>query len=118
MNLSVPRGGSVSPSRPASGAAPWQIGPRHSQDAPHLRREQLAADAVEVRQREEAEGPREVLGEAAIPDLGKSPQALHDVERMLATGPGPRPGPINRPPPRGERALDRKSTRLNSSHRP
>jgi hypothetical protein len=49
---------------------------RDSQDAPRLWRQQLAADHVQVRQREQAEGPRQILGEAAVADLGEAPQPL------------------------------------------
>src|SRR5262245_47361075 len=51
---------------------------RDLENAPRLR-QQLAADEVEIRQREETEGARQVLGEAAIADLGEAPQPLHDV---------------------------------------
>src|SRR6516165_1645143 len=88
------------PSRPARFAGPVRWCSRRSQDAPHLRRQQLATDQVEVRQGKQAEGPRQILGEAAIPDLGEAPQALDHVEGVLAARPGPRPRPIDGPPPR------------------
>jgi hypothetical protein len=52
---------SATPLRLTSSAGPVSLSAQDSQDAPRLRRQQLAADQVEVRQREEAEGPRQVL---------------------------------------------------------
>src|SRR5262244_1212509 len=89
---------SATPSRPASSVRPVPLSTQDSQDAPRLRRQQLAADQVEVRQREEAEGPRQVLGDPAVAHLGEPPQALDHVEWVLAAGPGARPRPIDRPP--------------------
>src|SRR5262249_4195829 len=97
----------ASPSRPARSMGPVRLFARDSQDAPRLGRQQLAADQVEIRQREETEGARQVLGEAAVADLAEAPQALHDVERVLATRPGPRPGAIDGPPPRAQRFVGR-----------
>src|SRR5262249_20346440 len=91
-----------SPSRSASSAGSVRRSARDSQDAPRLRRPQLAADQVEIGQREETKGARQVLGEAAIADLAEAPQALDDMEHVLAAGPGPRPRPIDRPPPRAQ----------------
>jgi len=56
----------------------------------------LAADEVEIGEREQAEGgARQVLGDAAVADLGKPPTAASPhVERVLAAGPGPRPAPV------------------------
>src|SRR5262245_12342391 len=95
------------PSRPARVAGPVRWCSRRSQDAPRLRRQQLATDQVEVRQREETEGARQVLGEAAIADLGEAPQPLHDVEWVLPARPSPRPGAIDRPPARTQRLVRR-----------
>jgi len=81
-------------SPPARLVMPGRFDRRDSPGAPRLRWQQLAADQVEVCQREEAEGARPVLGDAAIPDLREAPQTLHHVERVLAAGPGPRPRPI------------------------
>src|SRR5215469_15734089 len=66
----------ASPSQPARSAGSVQLSPRDSQDAPRLRRQQLAADQGEVRQREEAAGARQVLGDTAVPHLGEAPQRL------------------------------------------
>src|ERR1043166_923704 len=65
-----------------------------SQDAPRLRREQVTADEIQVRQGEERPGSSEILGEAAIADLREAPEALHDVEGVLPTLPRPPPGPV------------------------
>ena len=59
---------------------------RDLQDAPRLWRQQLAADQVEVRQREQAEGARQVLRHAPVAYLGEAPQPLDHMERMLAAG--------------------------------
>ena len=98
MNSRRSKQESASSSRPASRVGSKPVGVRGSQGAPRCWRQQLAADQVEVGQREEAEGARQVLGNAAIPDLGKPPQPLDDVERVLAAGAGPRPRPIDRAP--------------------
>src|SRR4029450_11284878 len=91
MNKGLSMRESSSSSQPARPTAPLPFDLRDSQDAPRLWWQQLAAHQVEVGQREEAEGARQVLGDAAIPDLGESPQALHHVERVLAAGAGSRP---------------------------
>src|SRR5262245_15087204 len=97
----------ASSSRPARCAGPVPLSARDSENAPRLRRQQLAADQVEIRQREETEGARQVLGEASIADLGEAPQPLHDVEWVLPARPSPRPGAIDRPPARTQRLVRR-----------
>src|SRR5215472_10025415 len=97
----------ASPTHPARAAGSVRPCSRDSQDAPRLRRQQLAADQVEVRQREEAEGARQILGETPVAHLGEAPQALDHVERMLTARPGPRPGAINGPPPSAQRFVRR-----------
>src|SRR5882672_1306129 len=103
MNLRLSRRRSTSSSRSVSPAGPGSLGSRYSQDAPRRWRQQLAADEVEIGEREQAEGARQVLGDAAIADLGKPPQPLHHVEGVLAAGPGPRPRPIDGAPARAQR---------------
>src|SRR5262245_26857263 len=88
----------ASPSRPARVAGSVRLSAWDSQDVPRLRRQQLAADQVEVRQCEEAQGARQILGDPAVAHLGEAPQPLHHVERVLAASPGPRPGPIDGSP--------------------
>src|SRR5258705_11455765 len=105
MNLRLSRRRSTSSSRSASPAGPGSLGSRYSPDAPCRWRQQLAADEVEIGEREQAEGARQVLGDAAIADLGKPPQPLHHVERVLAAVPGPRPGPNDLAPTRGKMAV-------------
>src|SRR5262245_10994174 len=39
--------------------------------------------------------PTYLLGQATVANLGEAPQALDDVERVLAARPGPRPGAID-----------------------
>src|SRR5215469_9926201 len=95
----------ASPSCPARAAASLRLSSRDSQDVPRLRRQQLAADEVEVRQGEKAEGARQILGDPAVAHLGEAPQPLHHVERVLAARPGPRPGPIDGSPPRAQRLV-------------
>src|SRR5262245_44721021 len=68
-----------------------------SQDAPRLGGQELAAHHVEVRQGKHRPGAREVLREPAVADLREAPEPLHDVERVFAAGPGPRPRPIDGP---------------------
>src|SRR5215470_3520892 len=96
---------SAAPSRPASSAGPVPLSTQDSQDTPRLRRQQLAADQVEVRQREEAESARQVLSGPAVTHLGEAPQALDHVERVLTARPGARPHPIDRPPMCGQRLV-------------
>src|SRR5262249_45676970 len=96
---------SATSSPPASSAGPVPLCTQDSQDAPRLRRQQLAADLEEVAQREEPQAPRQVLGEAAVADLGEAPQPLDDMEWVLATRPGPRPRPIDRAPACGQRLV-------------
>jgi hypothetical protein len=83
---------------PAGAAARWTVGRWASRDVPRLWRQQLAAHQVGVGPREQAEGARQVLGDAAIPDLGNPPQLLHHVERVLAPSASPRPRPIDGAP--------------------
>src|SRR5262245_4447365 len=97
----------ASPSPPAGSAGLGRLSSRDSQDTPRRPRQQLAADQVEVRQREEAEGARQVLSEAAVAHFGEAPQPLHDMERVLAARPGPRPGAVDGPPPRAQRLVRR-----------
>src|SRR5262245_16323303 len=66
----------ASSSRPARCAGPVPLSARDSENAPRLRRQQLAADQVEIRQREETEGARQVLGEAAIARQPAEPRFL------------------------------------------
>src|SRR4030095_16679875 len=98
MNQCVPMREPTSSSPPVRPASPCLFDRRGSRDAPRLWWQELAADQVEGGQREEAEGARQVLGEAAIADLGEAPQALHPVERVLAAGTGPRPRPTEGAP--------------------
>jgi hypothetical protein len=76
----------VSASCSTRSAGPVRLAARYSPDAPRLRRQQVAANKVEIRQREETEGARQVLGEATVAYLGEAPEALHDVKRVLAGG--------------------------------
>src|SRR5262249_30598094 len=96
---------SAAPSRPPSAAGPVLRSTQDSQDAPRRWRQQLAADQVEVCQRKETEGARQVLGDPAVAHLGEAPQALDHVERVLAARPGARPRPIDRPPAYGQRLV-------------
>ncbi len=105
MNPGLSMRESPSSSRPARPTAPLPFNLRDSQDAPRLRWQQLAADRVEVRQREQAEGARQVLRDAAVADLGESPQPLDHMEWVLAAGTGPRPRPIDGAPARGQRPV-------------
>src|SRR6516225_7884689 len=95
----------ASPWRPARCAGPVRLSAWDSQDTPRLRRQQLAADLIEVRQREETEGARQVLGDPAVADLGEAPQTLDDMERVLTACPGARPRPIDHPPAGGQRLV-------------
>src|SRR5713226_4480573 len=81
--------------RKAESAGRWCLGSavnrlrilcRRSQDIPRVCGKQLAADDVEVSQREHDEGAGEVLGQAAIADRGEAPQPLHHVEGMFPAG--------------------------------
>src|SRR5262249_60725988 len=87
---------SATPARHANSAGPVPRSPQDSRDAPRLWRQQLAADQVEVCQRKQTEGARQVLGDPAVAHLGEAPQALDHVERVLAACPGARPRPIDR----------------------
>jgi len=102
MKKSPVSGELASPSPPARSAGPVRLSAWDSQDTPRLRQQQLAADLIEVRQREETEGARQVLGEAAVADLGEAPQTLDDMERVLTARPRARPRPIDRPPACGQ----------------
>jgi len=76
MKKSPVSGELASPSPPARSAGPVRLSAWDSQDTPRLRQQQLAADLIEVRQREETEGARQVLGEAAVADLGEAHRRL------------------------------------------
>src|SRR5437870_8794485 len=57
----------------------------------HCVRQQLAADLVEIGEREHGLCSGQVLGQTAIPDLGEAPQLLEDAKGVLAaatTNPG------------------------------
>src|SRR4029450_3535841 len=102
MNSPVSTWELASSSRPASPAESVLCGPRPLRDAPRRWRHQLAADQVEGGQREEAEGPRQILGHAAVAHLREAPQPLDHVERVLPAGTGPRPRPIDGAPARAQ----------------
>ena len=59
----------------------------HSQYALRPSWQQPSPQHVEVGQRECGKGPHRVLVDAAVAHLGKAPQALDDVEGMLAASP-------------------------------
>src|SRR5438477_13143983 len=67
-----------------------------SQDAPRLGGQELAAHHVEIRQGKHHPGASEVLREPAIADFREAPEPLHDVERVFAASPRPRPRAIDR----------------------
>src|SRR4029453_18623926 len=73
MNSPVSTWELASSSRPATPGEGVRGGPRPLRDAPRRWRHQLAADQVEVGQREEAEGPRQILGHAAVAHLREAP---------------------------------------------
>src|ERR1039458_1997025 len=76
-----------------------RAGIARSQAAPRLCRKQPAPDLVEIGQGKHGLRPRQVLGQAAVSDLGETPQLLDYPKRMLATGAGPRAGAIDHSPP-------------------
>src|SRR5262249_3877544 len=67
----------------------------HSQYALRPSRQQPSPEHVEVGQGERGKGPNRVLVDAAVAHLGKAPQALDDVEGMLAPSPSARTGSVD-----------------------
>src|SRR5271167_945193 len=82
----------------ASGRKHLRFSRSGSQRVPRSNREQLTADLVEIGQGKHGLRPRQVLGQASIPDLGEAPQLLDHSESMLATGSSPRARPVDHPP--------------------
>src|SRR5437764_2247815 len=67
-----------------------------------LRCQQAPSDQIQVRQREGGEQPGGVLGQAPVTHLGEAPQALHDMEGVLAAGPNGRTQAVEPPLGRAE----------------
>src|SRR5439155_23215020 len=60
-------------------------------------RQEFASHQVQIGQREYREGARCVLDDAAIADVGKAPQALKDMERVLTARAGSRTAAVEWP---------------------
>src|ERR1700726_3684763 len=64
----------------------FRCSPR-SPGTPPLWRQQSTPQQIQVRQRKGGVQPRGVLGQAAVANLAKAPQALDHMEGMFDTGP-------------------------------
>src|ERR1700728_2129371 len=72
---------------------------------PGLYRKQLSANLVEIGQCEHGLRSGQVLGQAAISDLGEAPELLNDAKGVLATGSGPRARAVDHSPTLAQRLL-------------